>query len=40
MLLAGKGEGPFSGPAGAADVVKKFVALMKPYRTPPATPAN
>lgn len=33
VLLAGKGEGPFSGPLGAADVAKIFVNLAKPWRT-------
>ena len=32
VLLAGKGEGPFSGPLGAADVAYQFVNLAKPYR--------
>jgi hypothetical protein len=33
VLLAGKGEGPFSGPLGAADVAREFVDLAKPWRT-------
>ena len=33
VLLAGKGEGPFSGPLGAADVARVFVELAKPWRT-------
>ncbi len=33
VLLAGKGEGPFSGPLGAADVAYEFVRLAKPYRS-------
>jgi hypothetical protein len=33
VLLAGKGEGPFSGPLGAADVAREFVKLAKPWRT-------
>lgn len=33
VLLAGKGEGPFSGPLGAADVARQFVDLAKPWRT-------
>jgi hypothetical protein len=33
VLLAGKGSGPFSGPAGAASVANAFVKLAKPYRT-------
>jgi hypothetical protein len=32
VLLAGKGEGPFSGPLGAADVAREFVKLAKPWR--------
>lgn len=32
ILLAGKGSGPFSGPAGAASVANEFVKLAKPYR--------
>lgn len=32
-LLAGKGYGPFSGPAGAASVAKQLVKLLKPYRS-------
>ena len=35
VLLAGTGEGPFSGLAGAADVARMFVDLAKPYRTAP-----
>jgi hypothetical protein len=34
VLLAGKGEGPFSGPLGATDVARVFVNLAKPWRTP------
>lgn len=34
MLIAGKGTGPFSGPAGATSVAREFVKLMKPFRTP------
>ncbi|HLJ90139.1 MAG TPA: hypothetical protein VKZ53_25235 [Candidatus Angelobacter sp.] len=33
VLTAGKGQGPFSGPAGARDVANKFVSLMKKSRT-------
>lgn len=33
VLLAGKGEGPFSGPLGAADVARELVELAKPWRT-------
>jgi hypothetical protein len=32
VLLAGKGEGPFSGPLGAADVAREFVNVTKPWR--------
>jgi hypothetical protein len=32
VLLAGKGEGPFSGPLGAADVAREFVKAAKPWR--------
>ena len=32
MLLAGKGSGAFSGPAGAASVAKQFVNAVKPWR--------
>lgn len=35
VLLAGKGTGPFSGPAGATSVAKELVKLAKPYRTGP-----
>jgi disulfide oxidoreductase YuzD len=35
VLLAGKGEGPFSGPLGAADVARVFVDLAKPWRKSP-----
>lgn len=34
VLIAGKGEGPFSGPLGAADVARQFVNLARPYREP------
>ena len=34
VLLAGKGEGPFSGILGAADVAEEFVRIARPYRTP------
>lgn len=33
VLLAGKGSGPFSGPAGATSVAKELVKLASPYRT-------
>jgi hypothetical protein len=36
VLLAGKGEGPFSGPLGAADVARVFVNLAEPWRSEPA----
>lgn len=32
VLLAGKGEGPFSGPLGAIDTARVFVDLAKPWR--------
>lgn len=32
-LVAGKGSGPFSGPAGAKSVASNFIKLMRPYRT-------
>lgn len=32
VLLAGKGEGPFSGPLGAIDTARVFVNLVKPWR--------
>jgi S1-C subfamily serine protease len=35
VLLAGKGTGPFSGPAGAASVAREFIKLAKPHRTKP-----
>jgi hypothetical protein len=35
VLLAGKGEGPFSGPLGAADVAWEFVEMAKRYRAEP-----
>jgi hypothetical protein len=35
VLLAGKGEGPFSGPAGAADVAREFVSRIESYRIAP-----
>lgn len=34
VLLAGKGVGPFSGPAGAISTAGQFVKLAKKYRTP------
>ena len=33
VLLAGKGEGPFSGPLGAASVAGEFIERVKKYRT-------
>lgn len=35
-LIADKGSGPFSGPAGAASVANKLVNALKPWRIPPA----
>jgi hypothetical protein len=32
VLLAGKGEGPFSGPLGAEDVARQFVNAARPWR--------
>jgi hypothetical protein len=32
VLLSGKGEGPFSGPLGAADVARNLVNAAKPWR--------
>jgi len=32
VLLSGKGIGPFSGPAGATDVARRFTKAMKPWR--------
>jgi len=40
VLLAGKGEGPFSGPAGAASVAKNLIRLLKPYRSGTPAPAS
>ncbi len=34
VLLAGKGQGPFSGPLGAADVARQFVNVAKAWRKP------
>jgi hypothetical protein len=36
VILAGKGSGPFSGPAGAASVAAEFVKLAKPHRVEPS----
>jgi hypothetical protein len=38
VVLAGKGVGVFSGPAGARSVAVELVKLLKPYRTPKETP--
>jgi hypothetical protein len=32
VLVSGKGEGPFSGPLGAADVARQFVNAVKSWR--------
>jgi hypothetical protein len=32
ILVSGKGEGPFSGPLGAADVARQFVNQVKAWR--------
>ncbi|HWX53986.1 MAG TPA: hypothetical protein VN176_05275 [Verrucomicrobiae bacterium] len=34
VLLSGTGEGPFSGPLGAADVAWRFADMVKGYREP------
>jgi hypothetical protein len=39
MLVSGKGQGPFSGVAGAASVANQFVNAVKRYRVP-AAPTN
>jgi len=39
VLLAGKGEGPFSGPLGAADVAREFVNAVKRARAQSKEPA-
>lgn len=38
VLVAGKGAGPFSGPAGAASVARELAKLLKPYRSAPPAP--
>jgi len=40
VLLAGKGEGPFSGPLGAADVARKFVNAAKQWREAKKSPGS
>lgn len=40
VLLAGKGLGPFSGPAGAADVAREFVEAVKRSRVLTKEPAK
>ncbi len=40
ILLAGKGLGAFSGPGGAADVARKLINLLKPYRTSTPVPPS
>jgi hypothetical protein len=37
VLLAGKGQGPFSGPLGAADVARQFVNIASGWRKPAET---
>lgn len=32
VLISGKGEGPFSGPLGAADVARQFVKAIEKWR--------
>ena len=38
VLVSGKGEGPFSGPLGAADVARQFVNAVKQWREERKTP--
>jgi hypothetical protein len=40
VLLAGKGQGPFSGPLGAADVAREFVKAVKRSRSLAKEPAK
>lgn len=40
VLLAGKGEGPFSGPLGARNVARQFVKAARKWRTPPEQKAS
>jgi hypothetical protein len=40
ILLAGKGEGPFSGPLGAWDVARQFTNAAKKWRTAPDQQAS
>jgi len=40
VLLSGKGEGPFSGPLGAADVARNLVNLVKPWREEKKSPGS
>jgi len=40
VLVSGKGEGPFSGPVGAADVARQFVKAVKKYRIEKKAAAN
>jgi hypothetical protein len=40
VLLSGKGEGPFSGPLGAADVARNLVNMAKPWREEKKSPGS
>lgn len=40
VLLAGKGSGAFSGPAGAKSVATELTKLLKPYRLVPSVRAQ
>ena len=39
VLVAGKGSGPLSGPAGATSVAKELCKALKQYR-PPTSPTG
>jgi hypothetical protein len=40
VLVSGKGQGAFSGPAGAISVANQLVKLLKPYRAAPPKTAK
>mgnify|MGYP001767622384 CR=1 FL=1 len=40
VLVSGKGQGAFSGPAGAISVANQLVKLLKPYRSSPPKPSK
>jgi hypothetical protein len=40
VLVSGKGEGPFSGPLGAADVARQFVKTVKEWRVVKEKPGH